>query len=86
MSTYNNEKSIESSVNSILNQTYKNIEFLIIDDFSTDNTYEILNNLKNTDERLKIYRNSSNIGLTKSLNKLVAKSSGLFIARQDLMI
>ena len=83
MSTYNNEKSIESSVNSILNQTYKNIEFLIIDDFSTDNTYEILNNLKNTDERLKIYRKSSNIGLTKSLNKLVAKSSGLFIARQD---
>ena len=56
MSTYNNEKSIESSVNSILNQTYKNIEFLIIDDFSTDNTFGILNNLKNSDERIKVYR------------------------------
>ena len=54
MSTYNNEKSIESSVNSILNQTYKILKFLIIEYFSTDNTYEILNNLKNTDERLNL--------------------------------
>ena len=83
MSTYNNEKSIESSVNSILNQTYKNIEFLIIDDFSTDNTFGILNNLKNSDERIKVYRNSNNIGLTKSLNKLISKSKGNYIARQD---
>ncbi len=83
MSTYNNEKSIESSVNSILNQTYKNIEFLIIDDFSTDNTFGILNNLKNSDERIKVYRNSNNIGLTKSLNKLISKSKGTYIARQD---
>ena len=47
MSIYNNEFTLQKCVDSILNQTYSNIEFLITDDGSTDNSYEILKDLKN---------------------------------------
>ena len=83
MSIYNNEFTLQKCVDSILNQTYSNIEFLITDDGSTDNSYEILKDLKNQDERIKLYKNQKNIGLTKSLNKMIKISSGDFIARQD---
>ena len=81
LSTFNNSQSINDSVNSILGQTYKNIELLILDDGSTDNTWEKLN--KFNDPRVKLFKNKDNIGLTKSLNKLISKSSGQYIARQD---
>lgn len=81
MSVKNCEKEVYNSVESILNQTYENFEFLIVDDASTDNTLKILNKFK--DKRIKIYENKSNIGLTKSLNYLIKKSRGQFIARQD---
>ena len=81
LSTFNNSQSINDSVNSILGQTYKNIEFLILDDGSTDNTWEKLN--KFNDRRIKLFKNNNNIGLTKSLNKLISKSSGQYVARQD---
>ena len=86
MSIYNNEFTLQKCVDSILNQTYSNIEFLITDDGSTDNSYEILKDLKNQDERIKLYKNQKNIGLTKSLNKMIKISSGDFIARQTQMI
>jgi len=81
MSTYNDEKTIFDSIQSILDQSYKNIELLVLNDASTDNTRKILNIFK--DKRIKIFTNKKNIGLTKSLNFLIKKSSGLFIARQD---
>jgi glycosyltransferase involved in cell wall biosynthesis len=83
LSVFNEEKNIAASIESICNQTYENFEFLIIDDCSTDNSYEIINEFSNRDDRIKIIRNSSNIGLTKSLNKLIKTSSGDYIARQD---
>lgn len=83
MSVYNNEKTLNESIESILNQSYENFEFLIIDDYSTDKSIEIIKKFSNFDKRVKYYKNSTNIGLTKSLNKLIEKSSGEYIARQD---
>ncbi len=83
MTSYNNENTIEEAINSVLNQTYKNITLFILDDYSIDNTYKIIKNIKNNNNNLKIFRNKKNIGLTKSLNILINKVSTDFIARQD---
>ena len=83
MSTYNSELNVAKSIESILEQTYKNIEFLIIDDCSTDNTFKILQEYSKNHENIQVFKNEINIGLTKSLNFLISKSSGDYIARQD---
>ena len=83
MSSYNSEKTIRRCIFSILNQDYKNLEFLIVDDCSTDNSLSIIKKLGENDKRIKIIENKKNIGLTKSLNKLLKISKGKFIARQD---
>ena len=83
MSVYNDELFVGQAIESILKQSYTNFEFLIIDDFSTDNTYSICNEYSSQDSRIYLEKNTSNIGLTLSLNKLVNKASGRFIARQD---
>ena len=83
LSTYNSEATIEKSLISLLNQTYKNLEILIADDGSTDNTEEICKKFQLNDERILLFSNKKNIGLTKSLNSLAQKASGSLIARQD---
>jgi len=83
MSSYNSEKTISASIESILNQSYKNIELLIIDDCSTDNSYEILKEYELNYDSINVFRNNKNIGLTKSLNIILKKTKGKFIARQD---
>ena len=83
MSSYNSEETIEKSILSILKQDYKNIEFLIVDDCSKDSTLSIMKRLREDDKRIKIIENKKNIGLTKSLNKLLKISNGKYIARQD---
>ena len=83
MSVRNGENTVEKSVHSILNQSYDNFEFLIVDDCSTDSTPTKLKILKKYDSRISIYTNSENIGLTKSLNKLIKNAKGELIARQD---
>mgnify|MGYP001167991271 FL=1 len=83
LSSYNSEKTIQNSVNSILEQNYSNFELLIIDDCSTDDTYKIIEKCAAEDDRIKIYKNNKNIGLTKSLNKLLKVAEGSFIGRQD---
>ena len=60
MSVYNEEKKVGDSIESILNQTYKNFEFLILDDCSTDLTYQILKDYESKDKRIKIYQNTEN--------------------------
>lgn len=83
LSTYNNQKFLKSSLESILNQTYKNFEFIIINDCSTDETSKILEYYQSQDNRIKVYRNEKNLGLTKSLNIGLKRSIGSFIARMD---
>lgn len=82
MSTYNNQSSVGYAIESVLNQTYKDIELLIMNDGSIDNTKEVLGKYLNN-EKVKIFTNKENIGLTKSLNILINESKGNFIARQD---
>ena len=81
MSVYNGEKYLREAVDSILAQTFKDFEFIIINDGSTDKTAEILKSYK--DARIKIVNNDKNIGLTKSLNKGLKMARGKYIARQD---
>jgi len=83
LSVFNGEKTIIDSAKSILNQSYENIELLILDDGSSDNTREKLFEISRLDERVKILFNEKNLGLTKSLNKLINNCKGEFIARQD---
>ena len=83
MSVYNNENTVGKAIDSILNQNYKNFEFLINDDCSTDATFKIIDSYAKKDIRVKIFRNKENLGLTKSLNRLIAQANGAFIARQD---
>ena len=83
MSVYNATDSLEKSIDSILNQTYEDFEFLICNDASTDDTSKIVMNYQKKDPRIKLFNNKKNIGLTRSLNYLLMQSSGEFIERQD---
>ncbi len=83
MSVKDGENYLKESVESILNQSYKNLEFLICDDGSVDSSLNICNGYSNLDNRVKVIRNKESIGLTKSLNKLINISTGSIIARQD---
>jgi len=83
MSAKDSQSTIADSISSILLQTYENLELLIMDDASTDKTSEIISKFVAKDNRVKMYQNKINLGLTASLNILIKNSSGLFIARQD---
>lgn len=78
---YNDEENIEKSINSILNQTYQNIELLIYNDGSDDSTQKIISNINSP--FIKYFSSENNIGLTKALNFLIQKSNGELVARQD---
>lgn len=78
---YNSEKYIEKCIESVINQSYSNIEIILIDDGSQDNTYEIIS--KVTDHRLRIVRNENNLGIVDCLNKGIELSQGKYIARLD---
>lgn len=76
--TYNAEKTVVQTVQSILNQTYQNLEIIIVDNASTDNTLNLLQKFK--DPRIKIYRNTTNIGAEKNFSKCVELAKGKYIA------
>jgi len=77
--TYNAEKTVMSTVRSILNQTYKNLEIIIVDNASTDNTLALLQKIFD-DPRIKIYKNSENIGAEKNFSRCVELAKGEYIA------
>ena len=80
MSVYNQENYLEKSIESILNQTFTDFEFIIINDGSTDRSKDILESID--DPRLT-YIDQTNSGLPFSLNKAIDQSNGSFIARMD---
>lgn len=80
MSVYNGERFLREAVESILNQTFTDFEFIIVNDGSTDGTLEILESYR--DERI-ILINQDNMGLTKALNNGFALAKGKYVARQD---
>ncbi len=82
MSNYNTpEEYLRKAIESILNQTYSDFEFIIVDDCSTDNSLEIIKSYK--DPRISVIKNEVNMGITKSLNCALAVSKGEFVARMD---
>jgi len=81
MAVYNGMPYLKDAVKSILNQSYKNFEFIIVNDASTDGTFKYLKNLK--DKRIKLIDNLKNFGLAASLNKALTASKGSYIARMD---
>lgn len=83
MAVYNSDSSIRKSIQSILNQSYKNYEFIIVNDGSTDNSYKIINNIKKKNSRIKFYNFKENKGLGHSLNFAIKRSKGRYIARLD---
>lgn len=80
---YNAEKYVEEAVRSIMNQSYKNLEIIVTDDCSTDNTLQLLKNLANEDNRIKIIENNENLKIVKSLNNMIRIAHGKYIARMD---
>lgn len=80
MSVYNGEKYLRESIESILNQTFTDFEFIILDDGSVDDTKNIIKNYK--DDRIVLISHE-NQGLVSSLNKGIKMAKGKYIARQD---
>lgn len=83
MPTYNVARFIDEAVESILAQTYENFEFIIVDDCSTDGTYELLQKWAAKDHRIILDRNKENSKICVSLNKAWSRAKGDFIARMD---
>ena len=77
---YNAEKTIESTINSVLNQTFIDFELIVINDGSTDSTLEIVHKI--TDPRLKIF-SYANANQAASRNRGIAKATGEYIAFLD---
>jgi glycosyltransferase involved in cell wall biosynthesis len=82
MSVYNGEKHLRESIDSILNQSHKDFEFIIINDGSSDGSLEILLEYQTNDPRITVI-NQDNVGLTRSLNRAIELSKSEYIARQD---
>lgn len=83
MPTYNVVPFIEEAVQSILQQTYHNFELIIVDDCSTDGTYEVLQSLARIDSRIKLLRNEKNSKICITLNRAWNLASGEYIGRMD---
>jgi glycosyltransferase involved in cell wall biosynthesis len=83
MAVYNGERYLHEAVDSILQQTFADFEFVIVDDGSTDSTLQILSMYSRHDSRIVLICNEKNIGLTRSLNKGLAIARGEYIARMD---
>ena len=81
--TFNVSKYIADAINSILDQTYENFEIIIIDDHSTDETYEILQDFEKAHRNIILHRNSSNLKIAVTLNNALALASGEYIIRMD---
>ena len=80
---YNAEKFIGKTIESVLNQTYKNWEMLIFNDKSKDNSLKIIKKYSEKDERIKVVDSKENVGVVAARNKLIEIATGEFIAFLD---
>jgi glycosyltransferase involved in cell wall biosynthesis len=83
MAVHNGEAHLREAIDSILSQSFTDFEFLILDDASLDDTPNILDVYVKKDARIQVFRNESNLGLTKSLNRLLSYARAPLVARID---
>lgn len=88
MPVYNGSKYLDSTINSILSQSFKDFELVCLDDSSTDNSYEILNHYQQTDDRIKLFRKPNGGMVSKSWNFILPHLNGnsiIYISQDDLL-
>lgn len=83
MPVYNTKRFLNETILSILTQTFKEFEFIIVDDFSIDWSYELLQEYEKKDNRIKLYRNEKNMWISFTRNKLISLTNTNLIATQD---
>ncbi len=80
---YNCEKYIKDTIKSVQNQTYSNWEMILVDDCSSDRTYEIVEKIAKSDERIKVFKQETNSGAAKARNRSLREAEGRYIAFLD---
>ena len=83
MPVHNSQKYLSTSIESILSQSFKDYEFIIINDGSTDDSLKIIEKYKYNDERIVLIKNKFNLGTTKSLNRGLLIAGGKYMVRMD---
>lgn len=83
MGVFNQESYLDESIQSIQNQSYSHYEFIVVNDGSTDNSFDILTRYQIQDKRIRVISNEHNIGHPKSLNIGLEHCEGKYIARMD---
>lgn len=83
MPVYNSELFVEKTIESIRRQSFKEWELIIVDDQSSDTSYEKCQNFSNLDSRIKVYRNSRNLGISKTRNQGMLRAKGKYIVFCD---
>ena len=83
MSVYNGEEYLAETIESVIAQTFRNWELIVINDCSNDSTAEILADFAARDERIKVHTNEVNLRLPSSLNRAISLCEGKYIARMD---
>ena len=81
MPVFNSEKYLKKAIESILNQTYENIELIIIDDNSSDGSIDIINSFNS--KKIKFFQNQKNMGVSAARNKAIDLSNGKYLALMD---
>src|SRR3989344_7219283 len=80
---FNAERYLRASLTSTLSQSYSNIEVICVDDGSKDNSLKILRDFARADKRVKVFKNTKNMGIGFTANKALSHARGKFIARMD---
>ncbi len=83
MPVYNAGDFLVDAIESILNQTYKNFEFVIVDDASTDNSLNILKKYARKTKKIRLFKNISNQGVSITVKRAIKEARGTFLARMD---
>ena len=80
MASYNHEQYISEAIESVLNQTFRDIELIIIDDYSTDNSKQIIADYQKQDPRIRAFFHQKNMGISKTMNGCLSEARGNFIS------
>jgi len=83
MSVFNSASYLKQSIDSVLDQSMNDFEFIIIDDASTDNSCSIIQEIQRKDSRIRLIKHSTNKGLSVRLNEALDLSNGEYVARMD---